>query len=270
MLFLRSLLVWLFVGASVWFGCVPSVAVQAHDLIPPEAVEYIAQHPTATAEDITIFLQRSTSSAPEMATSIQARLTVMREVRGFFQNAWQFLWFGITHILSGPDHVLFVLSLLLVFASWREIAQLTGTFTLAHSVTLILAGTGVLILSSRIVEPVIAFSISCMALSSVFFKALAHGRRQHLKIASVFLFGLFHGLGFAGLLTEIQVPAERFLSSLIFFNVGIEFGQVTIVLCVLPFILFGKRYTWYPKAVRVAALLIGAIGLWWGIERIIS
>lgn len=80
-----------------------------------------------------------------------------------------FLELGIRHILSGPDHVLFVVSLLLAFGSLKELAHLTLTFTAAHSVTLLLAGTGVLTLSSAIVEPFIAFSIAFVAVVTVFF-----------------------------------------------------------------------------------------------------
>ncbi len=83
---------------------------------------------------------------------------------------YDFFRIGVGHILSGPDHILFVLSLLLVFISWKDILKLTGIFTIAHSITLILAGTGILVLSSRIVEPMIALSIAYVALTSVFLK----------------------------------------------------------------------------------------------------
>ncbi len=81
---------------------------------------------------------------------------------------FDFFRVGVSHILNGPDHILFVLSLLLVFVSWKDILRLTGIFTIAHSITLLLAGTGILVLSSSIVEPMIALSIAYVAFTSVF------------------------------------------------------------------------------------------------------
>jgi hypothetical protein len=161
-----------------------------------------------------------------------------------------------------------VLTLVLVFVSIYEILKLTTTFTIAHSITLVLAGSGILTLPSRVVEPLIALSIAVVAITSVFFKGKKFIGENRGKIAMVFFFGLFHGLGFAGLLKEIKIPADRFISSLFAFNVGIELGQLVILAVVLPPIYYFRNRPWYPKAIKLIAAIISAIALVWLIQRV--
>jgi hydrogenase/urease accessory protein HupE len=175
---------------------------------------------------------------------------------------------GIIHILEGTDHVLFVCSLLLIYTTFKREAILLSVFTLAHSISLIIAGSGILTLSSRIVEPVVALSITYMAITSVFLKRYKAFRAHGNKVSTVFIFGLFHGLGFAGLLKNIQIPDDRFISSLLSFNIGIELGQFAIVAVALPFIYLYKNKKWYPKVIQVIAITIAIIGLLWGFQRI--
>lgn len=114
------------------------------------------------------------SQTPEFADKFENGAEILKIIRNnqtsFFDNIYDFFRIGVGHILSGPDHILFVLSLLLVFISWKDILKLTGIFTIAHSITLLLAGTGLLVLSSRIIEPIIALSIAYVAFTSVFLK----------------------------------------------------------------------------------------------------
>lgn len=179
-----------------------------------------------------------------------------------------YLELGIRHILSGPDHVLFVVSLLLAFDTGRELLRLTLTFTLAHSVTLILAGSGVLTLTSGIVEPVIALSISFVAISTVFFSDSRLVGTPGVKQGAVFVFGLFHGLGFAGLLMDEQVPTDGLVPSLLSFNIGIEIGQLFIVAFALPIIYVLRRAEWYDAFIKGCAAAIGVAGIIWGVQRI--
>ncbi len=126
--------------------------VAAHDLIPKNVQEYLQKNPQATDDEIKAFVE---GNAPDLAKA-KSQESVIRLVRqrqtSFLDNAFDFLKLGIKHILSGPDHILFVLSLLLVYISLRHTLRLTLTFTAAHSITLILAGSGILTLSSRIVN----------------------------------------------------------------------------------------------------------------------
>ncbi len=172
--------------------------------------------------------------------------------------------------MAGADHILFVLSLLLIFVSWKDIVKLTGTFTVAHSITLILAGTGILTLSSHIVEPLIALSISYVAISTVFFKGKKYIGDGRAKVAMVFFFGLFHGLGFAGLLQEIKIPTDKLVTSLISFNIGIEIGQIFIVALAFPIIYFLRNKSWYPILIKIIAILIAILGIFWALQRVIG
>ena len=244
---------------------------QAHELIPQVLQEYVEAHPDATPEEIKAF---ALEQSPEFALKYAEWGEILRIIReddtSLIDNMFDFFKLWVWHILVGPDHILFVLSILLVFVSWREILRLTGVFTLAHSITLILAGTGLLVLSSRIVEPIIALSIAYIAFTSVFLRGKLFLWTNTSKIAAIFFFGLFHGLGFAGLLQEIRIPEDKFISSLLAFNLGIEWGQLIIVALAFPSIYFFKDRKWYPKMIQIFSAVIIVIALYWFVERLIS
>ena len=182
-----------------------SSLVWAHDVIPRPLVNYVKVHPDATPDELMAFaMQQDPKYAREFLDGAELLDVVKNRQIGFVENALDFVRLGVHHILSGPDHILFVLSLLLVYLGLKEILKLTVTFTVAHSITLLLAGAGIIRLSPHVTEPLIALSIVYVAIATVFFgkSELVGGEKG--KLASVFIFGLFHGLGFAGLLTEIH------------------------------------------------------------------
>ena len=114
------------------------------------------------------------------------------------------------------------------------------------------------------------FSIAYVALTSVFFKGKNWMGENRAKIGAVFFFGLFHGLGFAGLLREIKIPPDKFISSLLSFNLGIEAGQLVIVALAFPLIYLFRKKSWYPRAIKIIAILIGAIAFYWFFERVLG
>lgn len=176
-----------------------------------------------------------------------------------------YLKLGYEHILPlGLDHILFVLSLFLLSSKLKTVLWQSLAFTIAHSVTLGLAMYNVVKVSPAIVEPLIALSIMYVALENVFVEKLRPSR-----IGIVFLFGLIHGLGFASALNNLGLPPNAYLTSLIMFNVGVELGQLTVIL--LAFFLvgkwFGKKPYYHKYIVVPLSLLIAAIALWWVIER---
>jgi len=266
---MKKLIILALVALSGLFIIAPAVAT-AHELLPKNVTEYIKNNPDATPDQIKQYIE---GNAPEISNKIKNQQDLIRIVNqdtSFFDNAFDFLKLGIKHILSGPDHILFVLSLLLVFISIAHVLRYTITFTVAHSITLILAGTGILTLSSRIVEPIIALSIAVVALSSVFLRNNIFFKNPKLKLATIFFFGLFHGLGFAGLLKEIKVPDDKFLASLLSFNLGIELGQLIIIAAALPFIYLFRNKSWYPLIMKVVAVIISAIAILWVLQRIFA
>ncbi|WP_246079488.1 HupE/UreJ family protein [Paenibacillus piri] len=141
----------------------------------------------------------------------------------FLMKAKQFLLLGLEHIFTGYDHILFVISLLFGSRTVRHILSLVTAFTIAHSLTLVLATFEIISLPSKLVESAIALSIIYVALQNIFNQDSKH----HPLIA--FGFGLIHGFGFAGILTEMRLDGAHLATSLLFFNVGIELGQIIIV-----------------------------------------
>ncbi len=240
----------------------------AHELLPKNVIQYIKDNPEASEEQIKDYIDKN---APEISGRVKDQQDVIEIVNqdtSFTDNALDFMKLGVQHILGGIDHILFVLSFLLVFVSIKEVLKYTGTFTIAHSITLILASTGVLTLNPRLVEPVIALSIAVVAITTVFLPKKSFLGSPRAKLLIIFSFGLFHGLGFAGLLKEIQVPPDKFLASLVSFNIGIELGQLIIVAVSLPFIYLLRNKNWYPKLIKVTAVVIASIAIFWMFQRI--
>lgn len=178
--------------------------------------------------------------------------------------AWQYLVLGFEHILPlGLDHILFVVGLFLLSTRWRPLLWQVSAFTVAHTLTLALSMLDVVRLSSDIVEPLIALSIAYVAIEN-----LCTTRLHVWRPAIVFGFGLLHGLGFAGVLSELGLPDGRFATALVSFNVGVEMGQLAVI--ALWFVAVGwcRRADWYRRRVVVpASCLIAATGLFWTVER---
>lgn len=173
---------------------------------------------------------------------------------------------GFTHILPlGIDHILFVLSLFLLNPTLKPILLQATAFTVAHTITLGLAMYGVIKPPSNIIEPVIALSILYVALENIFSPKLKASR-----IGIVFLFGLIHGMGFASALTELGLPKNAYFSSLIMFNIGVELGQIAVILA--AYFLLGKIFgnkPYYRKWIVIPlSVIIACVALFWTVQRI--
>lgn len=180
----------------------------------------------------------------------------------FWTAAGQFIVMGIEHILTGYDHLSFLLALIILGGSFKNTLKIVTSFTVAHSITLILASLEIISLPSRLVESVIAASILYVAVENQFVKSTAH------RWMITFAFGLIHGFGFAGALAETQIPKNHFISSLLTFNVGVELGQLLVVIVLLPLILYVKRFSWNRIVVRSVSGIVGLFGLLWLIQRV--
>ena len=175
----------------------------------------------------------------------------------------QFLTLGIKHIAFGFDHLLFLFALLLVVSSFGEIAKIVTFFTIAHSITLSLAALNMISIPSYLVEPIIAVSIIYVGLENVF------KTQQTKRWLVAYVFGLVHGLGFAGVLQEIGIgKGISAVMPLLSFNLGVEIGQLAIILLVLPILWKLNKHTFYKqKFVPICSILIALAGLYWLIER---
>ncbi|TQV88568.1 HupE/UreJ family protein [Aliikangiella coralliicola] len=186
--------------------------------------------------------------------------------RSPFETALLYTKLGVEHILPmGLDHLAFVLALLLSSTAFRPLLIQISLFTLAHSVTLILGVLGILVLEGTWVEVAIAFSIVFVAIENIFLKSLTYWRPL-----IVFCFGLLHGLGFAGALSELGVPEDHFVSALLGFNLGVEIGQLSFALIVFLMLYKSIKKDWYKHFVVIpGSLMIACLGSYWVIERII-
>ncbi len=179
---------------------------------------------------------------------------------------------GIEHILFGLDHFLFVLALVLLLKGGWLVAKTVTAFTLAHSITLIGATLGYLALPQQPVEAVIALSIVFLAVEIVKTKPGEFRLSERFPWIVAFLFGLLHGFGFAGALAEIGLPQGDVPMALLTFNLGVEIGQLMIVLAGLLILWLIRRYqeTLIQPAKTATAYAIGIIATYWFIERIVA
>ncbi len=178
---------------------------------------------------------------------------------------WFYLQLGIQHIIPlGADHILFVVSLCLLSTRIKTILWQATAFTVAHSVTLALSMKGILVAPGAVVEPVIALSIIFVAIENMLLSEL-----KPWRIGIVFIFGLIHGMGFASALNEIGLPRNKFYTSILAFNAGVEIGQVIVITGVFTLVIipFGKR-RWYRKwIVYPSSILIASIAAYWVVRR---
>ena len=172
---------------------------------------------------------------------------------------------GFQHIIpAGLDHIFFVLGLFFLSTRLSTLFYQVSCFTLAHSLTLGLSMLGMVSVPASVVEPLIAASIIFIAVDNLYSHSLARWR-----LAVVTIFGLLHGLGFAAALSDLSVPAENFFSTLFFFNLGVELGQLTVL--ALAFLTVGwfRNWTKYSERVaRPATVTIAGVGTYWLVKRI--
>lgn len=179
---------------------------------------------------------------------------------------WYYLKLGYMHILpNGFDHILFITGLCLLNNKISTILWQATAFTIAHSITLALSMKSIIVAPGAVVEPIISLSILFIAVENLMIAKLSAWR-----ILLVFMFGLIHGMGFASSLNEIGLPRDKFFLSIFSFNVGVEFGQMTVILLVFSLIILPLHSMKnYKKAVVYPlSIIIALIASYWTIERI--
>jgi len=207
----------------------------------------------------------------EMTDEYKAALKRKR-MRQLAAMSWQenFLLFiksGIEHIIpKGLDHILFVLGLFFSSLILGTLLWQVTAFTLAHTITLALAILGFVQAPVDIVEPLIALSIVWVAVENCVFKQT----NKWWRPVVVFSFGLLHGLGFAVVLSEYGLPKNNFVPSLLAFNIGVELGQLLVLIAAAGLVWFVRNKSWYRQRIQIpASIMIALVGLFWFIERIL-
>ena len=234
-----------------------TLTFQASRGFPPVYLTILDQVNDRDAQQV---LGRGEESAPYALGATGARET------GRWTVAGQYLRLGFWHIVpQGLDHILFVLGLFLLSTRLTPLLWQVTAFTAAHTASLGLSSYGVVSLSSAIVEPLIALSIAYVAVEN-----LVTDRMTRWRPAVVFLFGLLHGLGFAGVLGAVGMPEGRFLPALLSFNLGVELGQLSVLASAFALIGWARHRAWYrPRVTRPCSALIATVGMFWSVQRVL-
>jgi hydrogenase/urease accessory protein HupE len=181
-------------------------------------------------------------------------------------NLIGFVQLGFEHILSGYDHLLFLLALLALGGGLKYLLKVVTAFTVAHSITIALTTLGFIRLPSQIIESGIALSIAVVALENLW-RRFDATRLERGRWLVVFAFGLLHGMGFAGILKDLEVPSSNLPLAIFGFNAGVELGQLSVVIPVFVLLTGLKRVRWNLPAQYIASLTAVFLGGYWFVQR---
>lgn len=227
-----------------------------------------------TRTDVLVRLARADGTEQLERLNPAVPMFVASPSPGPWEVVTSYTWLGIEHILLGIDHLLFVAALVMLVQGVKQLLLTITAFTVAHSITLALATLGILDVPGPPVEAIIALSILFVALE------ILRREQGHPSLASekpwlvAFSFGLLHGLGFAGALAEVGLPENSIPLALLFFNIGVEIGQLLFVAFLLGLAALVRRLAGGPLDRRLAVMLpayaIGGVASFWVIERVMA
>ncbi len=199
-------------------------------------------------------------------------------------TAASFFLLGVEHIFTGYDHILFIIGILLITTFFLQLTKIVTSFTIAHSITLIIATLGFAALSPRLTEPLIALTIAYIAAENIY---VLRGEKKRAKRKAkersffrkyiarpdkrwriTFLLGLIHGFGFSSVLRDIGLPEKDLIPALLSFNLGVEAGQLAIVAVLFPLLIYSRRFRWHNRAVLSLSIIIGIVGAFWFLQRV--
>ena len=176
-----------------------------------------------------------------------------------------YIYLGFDHLLNGLDHILFVLGLMFLVVGTINLIKTITAFTIAHSITLGLSVFNIIKLPQATIEIMIALTIVYLAAE------IKNSKKYEFTPWNLaFGFGLLHGLGFAGALSDIGIENNEILLSLLFFNIGIEIGQLVLIPFIWIFIFIANNYNFYKKSVVFSSYFVGSMGAYWVISRFIN
>ncbi len=226
----------------------------------------------ATLTDVLVRLERSDGTTQVELLTPASPSFVVQAVPAPLRVAGTYLRLGVEHILLGIDHLLFVLALLILVVGWRRLVGTITAFTVAHSLTLAAATLGFVHVPTPPVEAVIALSIAFIATEIVYSRQGRPGLTRRRPWVVAFTFGLLHGFGFAGALSELGLPQQAIPVALFFFNVGVELGQLLFIGLAAVLVAAASQAVTprFPWAWRLPPYAIGSLATFWLIERVAS
>ncbi len=227
---------------------------------------------SSTLTDVLVRFERRDGTVQVSRLTPAAPSFVVEESPSALEVATTYLTIGVEHILFGIDHLLFVLALLLVVQGWRRLVATITAFTVAHSVTLAAATIGLLSVPRQPVEAVIALSIVFVAGEIIHISQGRASMTRRRPWIVAFVFGLLHGLGFAGALSEVGLPEQSIPLALLLFNLGVELGQLLFIAAVAAvarlLLVVDAKWPLWTKA--LPAYGIGSMAVFWVIERTVG
>lgn len=226
----------------------------------------------STLTDVLVRIERLDGTTQVARLMPESPSLVVEAAPSRWHVAWTYLVIGVEHILLGIDHLLFVLALVLLVPDLKRLLGTITCFTLAHSITLALATLGLVHVPGPPVEACIALSIVFVAAEIIRSKQGQLGLTERSSWLIVFIFGLLHGLGFAGAISEVGLPEQAIPLALLFFNLGVELGQIVFVIAVLAALALARRIVAQPPswAWRLAPYAIGTLATFWVFQRTMS
>ncbi|MCI0516307.1 MAG: HupE/UreJ family protein [Woeseiaceae bacterium] len=254
-------LAWIDAGvrAAKWTSHCPG-GIQGHEIAIGDL--------TASVTDVLVRYERSNGTAQVERLTPTSPSFIVTESETWLQVARTYTGLGVEHIMLGIDHLLFVLALLMIVAGWRVLVATVTSFTVAHSITLAAATLGLVHVPQAPVEAVIALSILFVAMEIVHWRQGNPGLTRQYPWIVAFVFGLLHGFGFAGALSDIGLPEHAIPLALLFFNVGVELGQLLFIAAVLLTWWIFRKIPWPSWAWRVPVYGIGSMAAYWTIDRV--
>jgi hydrogenase/urease accessory protein HupE len=254
-------LTWIDAGVRVtkWTSHCPG-GLQGHEIAIGEL--------TASVTDVLVRYERANGTAQVERLTPTSPAFIVTESETWQQVAGTYTGLGVEHILLGIDHLLFVLALLMIVSGWRKLIATVTSFTLAHSITLAAATLGLVHVPQSPVEAVIALSILFVAMEIVHWRQGHPGITRRYPWIVAFVFGLLHGFGFAGALSAIGLPEHAIPLALLFFNIGVELGQLFFIAAVFLAWWILRKILWPAWAWRVPVYGIGSMAAYWTIDRV--
>lgn len=235
---------------------------------------------SATQTDVLVRVERLDGTTQVVRLSPDSTSFAVEAAPGTMDVIRTYLVLGVEHILLGIDHLLFVLALLILVKGWRRLIGTISAFTVAHSITLAAATLGFVSVPTAPVEAVIALSIAFVACEIIHRRQGRSGLTERWPWVVSFTFGLLHGFGFASALHEVGLPQNAIPMALLFFNVGVEIGQLLFIAAVMS-VLYGiasiakksvatSRQSFAKAWEFVVAYAIGSVAIFWLIQRTLS
>ncbi len=247
------------VRVTKWTSHCPG-GIQGHEI----AIGELA----ASVTDVLVRYERANGTAQVERLTPTSPAFIVTESETWQQVAGTYTGLGVEHILLGIDHLLFVLALLMIVSGWRKLIATVTSFTIAHSITLAAATLGLVHVPQAPVEAVIALSILFVSMEIVHWRQGHPGITRQYPWIVAFVFGLLHGFGFAGALSAIGLPEHAIPLALLFFNIGVELGQLLFIAAVFIAWWILKKVLWPEWAWRVPVYGIGSMAAYWTIDRV--